>query len=144
MGQWQPDAAARNRGNYIFVWSTPANMSGGWDGAIEAGEGRLPLRMNIRQEFQRVSGAVFIGRKVVQVRDVPVEGEEFAFSDGGDPRGGRTSFSLRGAVTGEVVTGTVLARDPRGRVPFTARRDPFTRFPSPNSDTWACRRMRAA
>lgn len=117
MGRWEPD---RTSGD-IHLWTVPANMSGTWEGAVETPPGRIPLRMNMRQEFQRVSGVVFAGGEVLQVDGSPLEGERFFFFGDGDQRRGG-AMSLRGTVDGDVATGTVLMPAGGEESPFSARR----------------------
>ena len=129
MGRWKPDDIARRMTNYIYLWIAPGNMSGIWDGSIEMGGRQLPLRMTMRQEFQQVSGAVFVGQKVFQVKNTDMEGEAFFFSDRDDPRGRGLTVSLRGTVRDDTVTGTVQTYAfSQERSPFMARRNPATRM----------------
>ncbi len=85
--------------------------------------------MTMKQEFQQVSGTVFVGQKVFQVRNADMKGETFTFSDKDEPRGHGLTVSLRGAVRGDTVTGTVQTYPvPQERSTFVARRDPSTRM----------------
>ncbi|MGD0231903.1 MAG: class I SAM-dependent methyltransferase [Syntrophorhabdales bacterium] len=130
MGRWRPDDITRRMSNDIYLWIVPGNMSGIWEGIIETGGRQLPLRMTMRQEFQQVSGAVFVGRKVFQVKNTGMEGETFFLSDRDDPQGHGLTVSVRGAVRDDMVTGTVRTHAfPQERSPFVARRDPSTRMP---------------
>jgi SAM-dependent methyltransferase len=129
MGRWQPDDVTRRMANHLYLWIAPGNMSGIWEGSIESGGRQLSLRMAMRQEFQQVSGAVFVGRKVFQVKNAGMEGETFSFSDKDDPQGRGLTVSLRGVVGDHRITGTVQTHAlPQERSPFTARRNPSTRM----------------
>jgi SAM-dependent methyltransferase len=121
MGRWEPDRMSGD----VYLWIVPANMSGTWEGTIETGSGRVPLRMNIRQEFQHASGAVFAGGEVLQVPGVAMEGEAFAFGEGGRRRDG--AMSVSGVVEGDVVTGTIIMAATGEESIFSARRIHSTR-----------------
>ncbi len=85
MGRWRPDEVVQRTDAYIYLWIVPANLSGVWEGSIETGEGQLPLRMRIRQEFQKVSGAVFVGQEVFQGRDSAMKGGDVYLQRHGQP-----------------------------------------------------------
>lgn len=119
MGRWEPDCTSGD----VYLWIVPVNMSGTWEGTIEAGSGRVPLRMNVRQEFQRVSGPVFYGEKVFQVRGATVEGANFSLHDS-DGAG----FLLNGTIMGNTATGTIEGYlSSQEKLPFLARRIPATK-----------------
>ncbi len=127
MGRWQPDEVVQRTDAYIYLWIAPANMSGVWEGSIETGEGQLPLRMRLSQEFQKVSGAVFVGQEVFQLRDSAMKGETFIFSDT-DSQGRGVTVALRGTFRGDTIAGTLHRNGcVEGVSPFAARRSPSTR-----------------
>jgi SAM-dependent methyltransferase len=128
MGRWRPDKTARGAHDYVHLWIVPGNGSGTWEGGIETGEGPLPLRMNMRQEFQRLSGSVFVGSKVFQAKDVAMDGEEFTLGDENGPSGGGLKLSLHGVIRDDTVTGTIRTHTSPQELPFAARRAPSTRM----------------
>lgn len=124
MGRWRPDEVDGD----TYLWIAPGDLSGTWRGAAGAGPESVPLQMAMRQEFQRVSGAVFVGERVFQVRGAVMAGERFSFGDGDDRRG--ETVSLSGSVAGDTAAGFVEKGPlPRRRLPFLVRRDPSTRIP---------------
>jgi SAM-dependent methyltransferase len=128
MERWKPDDVMRKATNYTYLWVVPANMSGTWEGAVEDGKKRVPIRMTMTQEFQYVSGAVFVGRKVFQVKRARMEGETFTLSNTDDPQNRGFAISLRGEARGDTITGTLRASVlPREESPFVAYRNPVTR-----------------
>ena len=129
MGRWEPDDTIGRATDSIYLWIAPGNMSGLWEGFVETGGTRVPLRMTMRQEFQRVSGAVFVGQKVFQVRNACMDGETFTFSDEDDPQGRGLTLSLGGAIRDDRAAGTVDTYPfPRERATFAACRSPSTRI----------------
>ncbi len=129
MEEWQPDHRIKVRTNYLYLWILPANVGGRWEGAIRE-ERRRPLRLELQQEFQMVSGMVSFGDKVLFVRNARLEGDAFRF--GGPERSDESGNGsiLSGSVKGEVIEGVIQAdKLPGETVAWTARRDPSTRSP---------------
>jgi hypothetical protein len=130
MGRWQPDRTLVGATNNAYLWIVPGNMSGVWDGSVDSGAEHLPLRMTMSQEFQQVSGVLFVGQNVIQVQSTVIEGATFAFGNKDDRHDRGPLVSLAGAVRGDTVTGTIQAHPfPEEPSPFTARLRPSTRVP---------------
>ena len=68
MEQWAPDRRIEVRANYLYLWIVPANVSGRWEGTMRAKGRRLPLRLELQQEFQTASGTAFLGDEVFSLR----------------------------------------------------------------------------
>lgn len=127
MGRWEPDHRVMIRDNYLYLWVVPANMSGRWEGGIEAEGEKRSLLLELHQEFQRVSGSVYIGGEVVSVRNIPIGGDRFRFSIDG-PEG---DITLSGSVGGDEINGIMQGdrRFPEGFRRWTAQRPPGTCTP---------------
>lgn len=98
MGEWTPDEEATVEGRRVYKWIVPAKVDGRW--RMEAGGTSAALEL--RQEFQMVSGTAEVGGRQVPIQDARVSGETVTFSfDAGQ---GRRTFT--GKVTGAGIEGS--------------------------------------
>ena len=126
MEQWEPDHRIRVRTNNIYLWVIPANMSGRWEGGLEAKDQHMPMRIEIRQEFQHVWGTVSFGASVLRIRNALVDGETFSFSDQDNLWSYSAGITMDGIVKADTIAGTIRYESRGETWKFTARRDPST------------------
>ncbi len=128
MKQWLPDRSVKIRASYLHYWIVPANMSGKWNGATEGNEIRVPVRLDLWQEFQKVRGVAMIGNSALIVEDGAMKGGAFSTIVRGNGKEGGVSIFLDGIVQDEVVTGVLRMCDSPGvSTKWTAWRDPSTK-----------------
>lgn len=128
MEHWLPDRLARVRTNHLYYWVIPGNMSGTWEGTAETEGGPIPLRLDLRQEFQKVSGTVTIGDDVLCVKDAVMRGREISAVARGNPKGNGMDVFLDGVVHMDDLDGRARTLDrPLVARTWTARRDPSTK-----------------
>jgi len=95
MGEWQPDAHRAIDGRNIYLWIVPAVVGGEWTFT----EGATTMRLIIDQRFQVATGTMSGGGRIMQLRDVTLRGERFAFTV--DTAGGPRTY--RGLVQDDAI-----------------------------------------
>jgi precorrin-6B methylase 2 len=98
MGEWTPDEEATVDGRRVFKWIVPAAVQGRW--TVQAG-GRS-MTLDLRQEFQVLSGAAEVDGRPVPVQDGRLSGDRITFSLDMGAEGRRT---FTGRVSGSAIEG---------------------------------------
>ena len=128
MERWMPDERTEVRANYLYLWTVPANVSGRWEGAMQAKGRVLSVRLELQQQFQTASGTARLGDEVFSLRRVSLEGNRFRCNGRESVHG--DSVILMGSVKGDLMEGVVQRDEVPGETcAWTARRDPSTRIP---------------
>jgi hypothetical protein len=102
MGEWEPDEKADIEYRSAYLWIVPAKVEGNWNFA-ESG-GKTSFGVELKQQFQRISGNVRIGAAKSPLAGAMLRGEniDFAFND---DKGVTRTFA--GTVRGHEITGTL-------------------------------------
>ena len=79
MEDWQPDQTATVEGRTAYLWIVPAKVEGTWRWS-QPGSDTKSYELSLRQQFQKVDGAVKIDGKAAQLRDVTLSGDQLSFS----------------------------------------------------------------
>ncbi len=128
MERWEADRSIRVRANYLYLWIVPANVSGRWEGVVRTKGRQLPLRLELQQEFQMVSGMVSLGGEVLFISNTPLKGDTFRFAGLESTDGKISGTILNGRVKDDVIQGVILRTGRAGEAgAWTARLDPSTR-----------------
>lgn len=120
MGEWEPDESATVEGRTAFLWIVPADVDGDWRLSLPQGENTLTTTMSLRQEFQRITGAITLqGREVALGNEAKLVGAQIEFVVS-DANGEQSRY--RGSVEGNRIRGTVFWPDGRA-AEFHAERE---------------------
>lgn len=120
MGEWKPDQTASLPGATVYLWVVPAQVAGGWN--IRMGDPGKPrdVTLELKQQFQVVSGSGRVNGKQLSLSDVTLRGDELSFTVDGAPEG---RLRFRGRVNGDVMAGTVTTEGKPGDArPWSATR----------------------
>ena len=131
MQEWRPDAeetlAAPGktvgplRRSTVYLWIVPARVEGDWILEIVSGGKTRNVRLDLRQQYQFVSGSVNMPKHgAVPVSDGRLKGEELRFTLPGGVFG-RDPVELVGRVAGDSLRGTARRAD-REIASWSARR----------------------
>jgi len=145
LGDWKPDAIAKvdvvERAfgppySTLYLWIVPAFVQGLWEGRFDH-RGRVEsYRLDLRQDFQALSGTVRVGTRSGRLEQAALSGDRIRFSAIIDAPGGRTRHAFEGrSVAGELV-GTWTATPMR---PATAGSTPV----APDAAATTARRVEA-
>ncbi len=125
MERWEPDAITRLKRNAIYSWVVPANVTGVWEGKAAAKDARA-VRLELRQEFQKVAGTLTIDGCALPITTGRMKGSTFTCSARSTSDGNRDAVVLNGTVDGHVMKGTLRRGLSIENTTWTAVRDPAT------------------
>jgi hypothetical protein len=86
MDEWEADETVDVEGRTVYKWVVPAKVDGTWTAELK-GEGGKPqqAKLNLKQEFQKVSGTADVGGKKVEIKDAKLKGDQLTLAlDNGD------------------------------------------------------------
>ena len=107
MAEWLPDARADRGWTRVYLWIVPARVEGEWTWRLPVGKASPEFAMELRQQFQVVSGPVKIDGEPFWLMDARLRGDELSFTVIGDAGGLRIRHEYSGRVSGNVARGTV-------------------------------------
>ena len=87
----------------IYLYMVPAKTEGGWTAKLPPGLSREPVRLTLKQQITRVTGAARIGGRDVLLEEGKLRGERFTFRLALD---GKT-WDFTGTVKGNAIEGSV-------------------------------------
>ena len=87
----------------IYLYMVPARAEGTWNAKLPASLSKEPVRLTLKQQITRVSGAARIGGKEVPLEEAKLRGERFTFKL---PVEGKT-WDFTGTIKGGAIEGSV-------------------------------------
>ncbi len=125
MGSWDPDAQSTIGRHNVFFWIVPANVSGVWEWREERAEHERNLRIEIIQDYQRITALLLDDSGLRQASRATLQGDrlEMSFDQGGE---GTKALLFEGSVADDVIEGAIH-RSGAERTPWTATRVPQTK-----------------
>ena len=87
----------------IYLYMVPAKAEGGWNAKLPPGLSKEPVRLTLKQQITRVTGAARIGGRDVLLEEGKLRGERFTFRLALD---GKT-WDFTGTVKGNAIEGSV-------------------------------------
>ncbi|MFN9122986.1 MAG: SAM-dependent methyltransferase [bacterium] len=120
MAEWMPDARADRGWTRIYLWIVPAKVDGEWAWRQPVGKGTPEFTMELRQQFQMISGPVKIDNDPYWLMDARLRGEEISFTVIGDAGGLRIRHEYSGRVAGNAIKGTVRMVNGDNAAPMSA------------------------
>lgn len=96
MGKWEPDKIS----GLVLYWVVPANVSGQWKwNSPRSGE---QMTLELKQKFQKVKGALSIGKKTFPVKNAALSGNDLRFTAATN-EAGKTTAEYRCSLLGDVL-----------------------------------------
>lgn len=84
MDDWKPDGEDEVDSSTIYYWIVPAKVEGATEAKIKAEGGQeQQAKLNLKQNFQEVTGTASIGGKDVEIKDGKLKGRELSFTADG-------------------------------------------------------------
>ena len=131
MGLWRPEVeetvpapdktVGARKESTVYLWIVPAKVEGAWELEIKVGRKTRSLPLELKQEYQMVSGSVRVpGNPAAPISSGKLRGSEIRLAM---PRGtvAREAVDLVGRVSGDSLSGTVRRAD-REIATWSARR----------------------
>lgn len=79
MGEWEADEVDTSTASILRLWIVPAKVAGSWRLPVRH-EGRtVDARVEMNQQFQRVTGLVSFGEHRLRMRNVTLRGDQLSF-----------------------------------------------------------------
>lgn len=107
MGDWEPDETAEFDYRRAYLWIVPAKVDGTWTLREQGGAG-TQYTVNLKQQYQKVSGDATTGTAKRSLVGAALSGEEIRFAFNDDK--GMT-LTLTATVRGNELTGTLRGAD---------------------------------
>jgi SAM-dependent methyltransferase len=126
MGDWKPESETRAQGHYLYFFIVPANSTGTWK---LTGSDPNPASLRLTQKFQMVQGSMSAGSATYPVMNGRLRGSDIRFTVERVVHGVREIRLFEGAVSDNVMEGTI--KDQTGNTVSTwkAIRDAATVVP---------------
>ena len=102
MGEWEADEKAEIEYRTAYLWIVPAKVEGNW--SFREDGGKTSFSVELKQQFQRISGDAVMGGNKNPLVGAALRGEEVRFAFNDDKGQTRT---LSGKVRGNEITGTL-------------------------------------
>jgi len=130
MGDWKPDAMKPlGKGtSYFYVWVIPAEVAGMWRGSVPTQESDQPYTLQLKQNFQEISGYVTIqGGRRIRIKEAQLTGDRLSFAvKYNEANKQKVVMQFKGRVKGDTIHGNVEVADGpfAGKYPWLAKRNP--------------------
>lgn len=115
MGDWQPDAHLAAGNAEGFFWVVPAPVEGTW--SLRLPDEAQAATLQVKQRFQKFSGTLAFGERILEVRDGTLNGDEMRF-EYLQPDGAVVAVTAR--VTDDRLSGRLTR--PQGSVAISGQR----------------------
>jgi hypothetical protein len=134
MGDWKPDAhvtvdAKEKYGSVggkseVYFWIVPAQAAGTWQWQATVGGKPQAYELRLHQNYQTVSGSVWVGGRETKVLGGRLRGADIRFHFTATVNGAPVKHEFTGRVEGEDIVGTAALSGPRlqARLEWNARR----------------------
>ena len=81
MEDWDADEKAEVEGRQIYFWIVPAKVEGKWTTKMKGADGKeQDTTLNLKQQFQNVTGTAKVGEKEAEIKDGKLKGSELTFT----------------------------------------------------------------
>jgi hypothetical protein len=135
MGEWVADEIDTTSGSSLRMWIVPAPVAGVWAWSLVANGESQQLKLELNQQFQRLSGVVKMGQQRLRLRDVILRGAQLTFALLDESRAERVvRFDYAGRVKGDSIEGEVVVSGDKRRLRWAATRQQGPRTPASPGD----------
>ena len=120
MGDWEADDTIEADGRTAYYWTVPAKVDGTWQATLKDGGRQKQATLNLKQQYQQVSGTAEIDGKQVEIKDAKLKGDQLTLA-----LDGNKTYTVRvdGANMQEVAKGEGANGDAQtASSSFTAKR----------------------
>jgi len=118
MGDWDADDQIEVDGRTAYYWLVPAKVDGQWQATLKDGGQQKQATLNLKQQYQQVTGTAEIDGKKVEIKDAKLKGDQLTLA-----LDGNKTYTVRvdGANMQEVAKGEGANGDAQ-TASFTAKR----------------------
>lgn len=86
MGDWKPDKTVQveeSDDRTVYFWVVPAKVEGTHEVKLKTPQGEQQATLNLKQQYQHVSGTARVGGKQLQIKDGKLNGARLTFTADG-------------------------------------------------------------
>jgi SAM-dependent methyltransferase len=80
MDDWKPDARVETWGRILYLWVVPAWVEGRWKCVLNHPDRRRHMSLDLRRQYQKVSGTARVGRREVRIEGGTLLGNRLSFT----------------------------------------------------------------
>jgi hypothetical protein len=132
MDEWEADKTIEVNGSEgggatVYYWLVPGHAAGTWRWTEAGPDGDRECRLDLRQQFQKVSGTLQMGGQSLPLIDAVVLGDRLRLTVGREAGGKPVKVLFLGRIAGNTITGTADTHsgDAVASAEWRARRDAF-------------------
>ncbi len=124
MGEWKPDQTAEPGGRSVYFWRVPAQVAGTWQVTLPGAAGQQNQTLQLKQQFQNVSGSLRMGDQTLAVSNGKLSGDQIRFTLTSQGQGQKRTMRMTGRVSGDSIQGTMESEGGTapGKGAWTAKR----------------------
>jgi SAM-dependent methyltransferase len=140
MKEWKADKSTEvkleRRTHSVYFWIVPANVTGTWKWASSPGPVNNKYILQIDQQFQKITGTLFVNGSGLHIERGKLEGNKVQFTVRRTHEGQTTRMLFYGRVKGNSIEGSIKidAESATRTNQWKAKRDPSTVTPIEGSD----------
>ena len=107
----------------LRLWIVPARVAGAWSWELRVDGRPRRFRLEMNQQFQRISGLVSVCDRRLRLRDPQLRGAELKFTLLDEPRPGHgMRYDYAGRVEGDTIEGEMTLNEGGRRLRWVATR----------------------
>lgn len=128
MKEWKPDytevVRTPSRLHLVYSWIIPAQVAGTWQWTTPTDSGETRYTLQLRQQFQEVSGTLSTGNAHVPLTEAKLTGDQLSFKVTPSVQGTERTMQFNGRVSNNTIIGSVemLGAKPAQRRDWMAQR----------------------
>ena len=122
MGEWQPDAVRQVNGFTVHLWIVPAPAMGRWRWVHDGVGFSRDYEMDVRQNFQFISGSARSTTTFAYLRDMKLDGSRISFRLTEEAGSALAQTYYEGRIEGDTITGTARTNNQAATRPWRAKR----------------------
>jgi SAM-dependent methyltransferase len=111
MKDWKPDRSevvrTPSRLHLVYYWMIPAQVAGTWQWTMPTATGEKRYMLQLRQQFQEVSGMVSTDNAQIPISEAKLTGDQLSLKVIPSVQGSGVTMQFNGRVSNDTITGSV-------------------------------------
>ena len=111
MKDWKPDLSevvrTPSRLHLVYYWIIPAQVAGTWQWTMPTATGEKRYMLQLRQQFQEVSGMVSTDNAQIPISEAKLTGDQLSLKVIPSVQGSGVTMQFNGRVSNDTITGSV-------------------------------------
>ncbi len=115
MKEWKADRSeifwGSSRPHWIHYWIIPAQIAGTWQWTLPTATGEKRYTLELRQQFQKVSGTVSTDNAQMPITEAKLTGDQLSFKVKPSVQASKPTMQFNGRFSNNTITGSVEILD---------------------------------